>query len=96
MIDAIDRTSRSSSGRPLTRFSTTCWIVAGIASAESSVAPERFHSPVSSREMPPESRSERTSSFVKKGFPSDPARSRPARLPEIRAPPTSVSRKPRW
>lgn len=73
MTEATDRTSRCSSGSRSILFSTTCWMVAGIVSAERPASPDRRHSPVSSAEMPPESTSERTSSFVKKGLPSVPS-----------------------
>ena len=55
------------------RPSTASWIVAGIASAESAASPEIVHCPVASAAMAPEPSSERTSSLVKKGFPSVPS-----------------------
>ena len=93
--DATERTSRTSSGSRSTRASTACWIVSGSASEEMPVAPERFRAPESSRAIPPESRSERTSSFVKRGLPSVAARSRPARSSESLPPPAASSTRAR-
>jgi hypothetical protein len=60
-------------------------------SAEISASFEKLQAPVSSRAMPPESISERSSSFVNKGFPSVASRSRPASDSETFVAPTSDS-----
>ena len=65
----LERTSRSSSGSRSIRASTACWIVSGRASDEIPVAPESFRRPSRPAAMPPESRSDRTSSFVKRRVP---------------------------
>jgi hypothetical protein len=70
-----ERISRWLSGSRSMRFSTACWIVAGSASEEIAEPLEKFHAPESSRAIPPESMSDRTSSLVKKGFPSVASRS---------------------
>ena len=89
--EATERRSRSSCGSRSIRFSTACWMVAGRASAEISASFEKLQAPVSSFAIPPDSTSERTSSFVKNGLPSVASRSRRASSSETFGAPTSDS-----
>ena len=67
--------------------------IAGRSSEEMSTPPGSDQAPDLSWAMLPESRSERTSSFVKKGFPSVASRSLRASSGAIWLPPVSVERK---
>src|SRR2546422_491068 len=66
-------------------------LVTGRASAEIAASFEKLHAPVSSFAIPPDSVSDRISSFVKNGLPSVASRSLWARSSETFGAPTSDS-----